>query len=428
MLWLCLRFPRLPLEVFSEAAQSADATAVVDDQRILVCNRAAIDAGVTPGITPATAQALCGQLTVFVRDPGREADTLQRIAYSCYGFTPAINPIEPECLLMEIGSSLKLFGGLESLLKEIRQQIAEQGFSYRLGLAPTPKAARLLSQLPSSKKPALIDCFDALSGALTQTRQFTDLLHALPLPQLLCEARLQKQFRASGFATLGDLLPLPRAALGRRFGKPLVIYLQQISGELADPQPGLTLPAAFDDTLTLSDAITSTEMLAFPMKRMLIALCGYLQGRQLHCQQLRWQLRLTDNSQQQIELAFTRPQNQLDHFLSLTRLRLESLRFSAPVDSLRLQVTQLHQAVAQMGSLFAESNHEQLDSHAANDLLDRLTTRLGSGLVSRLAVNDSHIPEQAMALTAKLTAQTAAPGDLPAVRSRDPKRPLWLLP
>ena len=49
MLWLCLRFPRLPLELFNNSADQPATTtpaAVVDNQRLLVCNRAAVDAGV----------------------------------------------------------------------------------------------------------------------------------------------------------------------------------------------------------------------------------------------------------------------------------------------------------------------------------------------------------------------------------------------
>ncbi|RLA05336.1 MAG: hypothetical protein DRQ54_08260 [Gammaproteobacteria bacterium] len=432
MLWLCLRFPQLPLELFAVQQAATGPSAVVDNQRLLVCNRAAIDAGIVPGITPATAHALCGQVTILERDPQREAATLQRIAYSCYGFTPAINTCTPDWLLLEIGSSLKLFGGLKALLIKIKQHFADQYFSYRFGLAPTPKAAQLLTQLPAKEKPSLIGSFESLTGQLQQPALFADLLNTLPLTQLQCETKLQRQFQASGFTTLGNLLPLPRAALGRRFGKNFLIYLQQVSGELADPQPSLILPPEFDDTLALNDAIISAEMLIFPMKRMLIALCGYLQGRQLHCQQITWHLRLTNNSHQKIELALSRPQNQLDHFLALTRLRLENLRFAAPVDTLRLQVTRLHLAIPQEEDLFGNRPDSALGSKRANsDLLDRLTTRLGSGAVNTLALADSHIPEQAWQPTtdgsitnSSITNSSIKENSLPPT----PPRPLWLLP
>ncbi len=424
MLWLCLRFPQLSLELFNDAATRTaepEPAAVVDNQKLLVCNRAALAAGVRPGLTPATARALCGQITIFERDTDREAQTLQRLAYSCYGFTPAITCSAPDWLLLEIGSSLRLFGGIKVLLGKIRQQINQQQFSYRFGLAPTPKAAQLLSQLPSKTKPELVSCFDPLTGKLQQPQQFDALLRSLPLSHLPCEARLQKQFQSSGFATLGDLLALPRAALGRRFGKSFITYLQQVTGDLPDPQPALTLPPEFDDTLALSDAITAAEMLVFPMKRMLTALCGYLQGRQLQCQQLSWQLRLTDNSYQRIELTFSQPQNRLEHFLTLTRLRLENLRFTAPVDTLRLQVTKLHLAAPQTGELFADTAEPlQIDNRAADDLLDRLTTRLGSAAITTLALASSHIPELAWQPATQTAAHSEA-GNLP-------HRPLWLFP
>ncbi|MBL4623352.1 MAG: DNA polymerase Y family protein [Immundisolibacteraceae bacterium] len=460
MLWLCLRFPQLPLEVFLDGTSPADhglnqtadhqtpdhqttsqiPAAVVDDQQILVCNQAAASAGVTPGITPATAHTLCGQITIFARDPDLEASTLQRLAYSCYVFTPAINPVGPEWILLEIGSSLKLFGGLKTLLGNIKRHLAEQAFSYRFGLAPTPSAAQLLTQLASKQKAELVDCFDPANGSLQQPQRFSHLINNLPLPKLLCETRLQKQFRASGFTTLGDLIALPPAALGRRFGKPFLIYLQQLTGELADPQPNLVLPPEFDDTLAFSDAIIATDMLVFPMKRMLIALCGYLRGRQLQCQQLTWQLNLTDQSQQPILITFSQPQSQLDHFLDLTRLRLESVHLQAPVDSLGLQVTQLHQTATQTASLFQEDdlfdqfelagstnkNGQQnpINNQRASDLIDRLTTRLGADTVTQLACADSHIPEQACERHSPLSRRLHKSIDNPQPLAR----PLWLLP
>ena len=448
MLWLCLRFPQLPLEVFFDETtpaghqltqtedQPLTAAAVVDEQRLLVCNQAAIAAGATPGITPATAHTLCGQIVIFARDPELEASTLQRIAYSCYAFTPVINPVGPEWLLLEIGSSLKLFGGLKTLLGRIKRHLAEQRFSYRFGLAPTPSAAQLLTQLTGEQKLELVHCFEPDNGNLQQPQGFARLINNLPLPKLLCETKLQKQFRASGFTTLGDLIALPRAALGRRFGKPFLIYLQQLTGELADPQPSLALPPEFDDTLAFSDAITATDRLLFPMKRMLIALCGYLRGRQLQCQHLSWQLNLTNQSQQQVSISFSQPQSQLGHFLDLTRLRLESLYLKAPVDSLRLQVNQLHPTVTQTGNLFQAGDLFELDepadktghpiplqNQATSDLIDRLTTRLGTDAVSQLACADSHIPEQACQCHSPLSRRLHRPVDNPLPLPR----PLWLL-
>ncbi len=425
MLWLCLRFPRLPLELFNSSADQPTTTApaaVVDNQRLLVCNRAAIDAGIVPGITPATAHALCGEVTIIERAPQREAETLQRIAYSCYGFTPMINTHAPDWLLLEIGNSLKLFGGLKALLVKVKQHFADQSFSYRFGLGTTPKAAQLLTQLASTDKPRLIGAFEPFTGQLQQPALFAELLNGLPLTQLPCETRIQRQFRASGFTTLGDLLPLPHAALGRRFSKAFLTYLKQVTGELPDPQPSLSLPPEFDETLLLNDTISSAERLIFPMKRMLIALCGYLQGRQLHCQQITWHLRPIDARHEQIELVLSRPQNRFDHFLTLTRLRLENQRFAAPIDTLRLQVTRLHLALPQEEDLFGNRPDSPLGSQqATSDLIDRLTTRLGNAAVNTLALADSHIPEQAWQPT--IGRSITAASTLPA-----PPRPLWLLP
>ena len=449
MLWLCLRFANLPLEVFLDPPDKrshgspegrprdsaiAPPMAVVDRHRIITCNQSAHDAGITPQITPATARALCDEIRIFTRQPEREAQTLRSLAYSCYRFTPLIDPLEPDCLLLEVGSSLRLFQGLNALLRQLHQLLRELGFSHEIGIAPTPRAAELMSHTPPAVQKQLVSIFSSSDQedhqqqlqSQTGISAYSDILHRFPLADLLCPNPLKKQFRASGLQRLGELIQLPGDAIGKRFGAGFLNYLQQLTGNRPDPRPHLQLPAEFDDILQLNHGITSAEALAFPMKRLLSALCGYLQGRQLHCQQLNWHLQLLNGSSERLTIRFSRPQNQLDHFLSLSRLQLEKIRFYSPVDALRLQVTHLHQAQPVIGDLFGKHHHDQLFDPAANsDLIDRLTSRLGPEAVSGVAATDSHIPEQA-----GLVAPTGS-GLLPLTEpDPDPRllRPLWLLP
>lgn len=479
MLWLCLHFHQLPLEVFipnkvapddlvpeklipnnlisatlakntlilddSESGIGTEdhPTVIIDQHRVLMANYPATNKGVTAGMSLATAQAMCGEAKVFDRDIQLEAQALQTLAYSCYRFTPAVVLCPPDSLLLEIGGCLKLFKGLQRLLDKVGKAISGQGHEYTVGLAATPKAARLLSRAGINP----LDFFNSVNGTLNSTEAFEQYLHNLPLTLLDCSNKLKDKFRSTGFYCLSDLLNLPGAALGKRYGKGFLIYLKQLTGEQADPQQNLELPPQFKSTLAFNDEITSTERLAFPIKRLLLALSGYLHGRQLHCSQIRWSMRLSpvkqggDNNNE-IILHFAQPHNSLEHFLSMSRLKLGNLVLPTPVESLTLHAEHLHQAEQKNTDLFgSRAGDSQLSKHLNshfgdqlsnnNDLtmlLDKLRTRLGENSVYGLELADSHIPEQAWQ---SLPLNSIKRSKTPIVNTAtdhdsSAKRPLWL--
>ncbi len=425
MLWLCLRFPLLPLEVFIQDGPTPNYPAVVFDQhRVLVANSPAMAMGIKPDVSLATAQALCPEAGIFNRDIEREGHLLQALAYSCYRFTPAVTPCPPDHLLLEIGGCLKLFKGLQCLLTMIGQAITDQGYKHTIGLATTPKAAVLFSRIDSQTSSNTSCDADRNTNSEASTNTYTDTyiatgqdLHALPLNVLDCSNKLKDQFRATGFSCLGDLLRLPGEAIGKRYGKGFLIYLKQVTGERPDPQQTLELPPQFERTVEFNDGITSTEMLAFPMKRLLIALSGYLHGRQLHCSQIRWLMGLSSTglpptglsstgegggNSTEIILHFAQPHSGVEHFLSMSRLKLDKQVLSAPVESLSLHAVHLHVAEQKNTDLFGAQAGDEYsgNSHLANNndltmVLDKLRTRLGEDSIYRLSLADSHIPEQA---------------------------------
>ncbi len=377
-------------------------TVVIDQYRVLMANFSAKNKGLTMGMPLATVQALCQEVNLLDRDLKRETLTLQTLAYSCYNFTPTVVLCPPASLLLEIGGCLKLFKGLQRLLKKVREAITDQGHDYRLGLAATPKAATLLSR--TGMNPMAF--FNSTDGTLNNTEVFKQYLHAAPLTLLDCSNKLKDKFRATGFYCLGDLLRLSGAALGKRYGEGFLAYLKQLTGEYTDPQQSFKLPPKFENSLEFDYGITSTEGLAFPIKRLLITLTGYLHGRQLHCNQIRWNMGLSptkqgSNNSSEFILNFSQPHNSLEHFLSMSRLKLDNQVFQTPVESLTLQAEHLYQAQPENTDLFAsQASGCRLAGYPENDkhltmLLDKIRTRLGENSVYGLELADSHIPEQA---------------------------------
>jgi protein ImuB len=424
MLWICLHFPDLPIEVFSrEQAPQQHAVAVAHKKHIRLCNSAATQYGIVAGLSTATAQVLCPELRIFQRDKDKEANSLHNLAHWCYRFTPSTSLCKTNALLLEISSSLKLFKGLPALLEKIHCGITRQGYNCQAGLAHTPGAASLLARTGLYSVNTRPPWFNAAGETLDHNTLFSQL-QQIPLTFLDCDNKQRQVLQNMGFSVLGDILQLPEAALGKRLGRDFLHRLQRITGQRPDPQQAITPPIHFYSELHFLDGVNSKQMLLFPAKRLLQELGGFLSSRQLYCRSLDWQL---GSAKERLTLTLkpSIKQHETASLLELSRLALEKADLPHPVESIHLRADQFAPLEFSSQSLLADSPQQQdNDSGAGQLLLDKLTVRLGRQRVCKLISQDSHIPERGSRLVA---CQQAIP---PHPTDRDTPvpgpRPTWL--
>ena len=409
MLWLGLYFPDLPLEVYSRGQQTARPLAVTERwdgrERVARCNAAALAGGIRPGLPLAAALALCGDLLVRPRAPERERQALRGLAAWSYQFSPRI-AFDPRCLLLEIGASLRLFGGEAPFLARIASELPRLGYRAQTAVAPVPAAAALLARVrPGTRVGEL-----ALLAA--QVAQ-------IPLCHFSRDRVVRDLVAGVGLVTLGDCLQLPRPELARRVGPALGEALDRLLGRIPDPRPAWRPPPVFEERLELLGEISSAPALLFPARRLLLALCGFLRGHGGGVQVLDWRLTHRDAPDSHFRLGLLAPSRDPDHMLELLRERSERLRLAAPVIALTLRVGDWQPFTEASGELFGGRPVDV-------DLLERLCARLGATAVQGLEVLPDHRPERAWRLCPPGGSAGTVPAAMPAV-DMVAQRPLWLL-
>lgn len=379
-IWLCLYFSKLALDVFDQPDDMRP-LAVIEQRHVICANRD----NLIPGLAIATAHALYSDLIAFERKPEREHEYLQHLAHWAYQFTPGIVIANCNSLLLEIGSCRRLHRGLHNLLKKIRRSLQQRKQSSVFGLARTPKAAWLLAQCNSNP---------ALHSGVIDDELLKKQLASIPVTTLEIDANAQRALTEMGLTTLGALHALPTAALGKRFGKTFVDYMQKTAGTTADPQLFFKPLPRFQYGLTFIDGVAHRQMLLFPMKRLLQMLDDYLRARQLHCHTLHWQLFDAHYMQAEfsVELSRSGTQNRRNNLLDLSRIKLEQLPLLAAVFSLNLICEDFFEDDPTAQQLFPDEN----DQHeTAIALFDRLQAKLGNNALQRINVQESHWPELA---------------------------------
>jgi len=408
MLWLALYFPQLPLEVFVRGRQQAGALAVVEPaggrEQVSRCNGAAQAYGVRPGLALPAALALCAGLAVQRRDRARERRALDELALWAYQLSARI-AFEPSLLLLEVGASLRLFGGLAALLELLQRELDQLGYSVRHAVAPTPLAAGLLAR---NRPGCEVTTPQALRAAVAP----------LPLACLTRDGHVRALIRHIGLGSLGEVLALPRPELARRAGPDLTGLLDRLLGQAADPRVQWRPPQHFEQTIELLGEIVQATALVFPARRLMVALCGFLRGLGGGVQRLQWGLRHRDHADTGFDQGLLEPSRDPEHMLEVFRERIERLQLPAPVVAIGLRADDWQAFTERRLSLFDDTS---LQDPA---LLDRLGNRLGERRVRGLRCQADHRPERAWRLCEP---GEAGEGVMPP-RQQGLTQPPWLLP
>ena len=396
-LWLALHFPRLPLEA---NAPLPSPSAVVEDGRVVLADAPARAAGVVSGSGVAAARMLVPAITLMARNTSREAATMHALACWAGGFTPRVS-LTPDTLLLEVGSCLRLFGGLNKLVSAVGAGVQAQGFFTTLAAAPTALGAQWLAQSGTA-----VLCRDRET-----MRQHLERLTINVLPE-----RVAASLKRFGAATLADVRRLPGAELARRVGTPTRPLMARAFGEIADARADFVFPDRFALALELPAPVDHASALLFAARRLSSALSGWLAARQAGVREFNLYLvhRLQEN---RLALQFSAPTSDQRRFERVLRERLERTALAAPVESLRIEATSLFPLAGRSRALFNDAEGEP---DALGALLERLAARLGETQVYRIAPHADHRPECATRQAAPFDAIKPSPScTLP--------RPLWLV-
>lgn len=415
-LWLHLHFPELALEVLTRgsARQEAWVLGVGEGSRAQawkVGTRAAT-LGIRAGMPLSAAHAL-GHITVLERDPRAEQQALLRLAHWALQFSPQVSVVADSGLDIEIGGSLRLFGGTDGLLRGLRRGLRELGYRVRHAIAPTPLAATALARVGSRAR--------ILDG-----HELARHLAPLPLEVLEIGTGEREALASAGVRTIGECRRLPRGGLARRCSPALLEQLDRLHGLRPDPRTPIALPRLFEALLDLPWEVHAAPALVTAAERLLHELEGHLRAGAAHTRCLHWRLVERNGRSQRFDLRLTEPTRDARALLVLMRERLARQRLTAPVRALELKVDDIV-SVPQppvLRDLFAAGWAESGESCAA--FFDRLRARCGEGALQGVDERLDHRPEHAWAWR---TPQPGANGHRSLalhVRERAAARPLWL--
>jgi len=405
MLWACLLFSDLPLRAAFDGSELAQPCALIDGprqrQRVVFANAAAQARGVRVDHPPAAARAMHADLALRNRDRAAEQRLLHSLAAWAYRFSSHVSLAEPDALLIEVGASLRLFGGWPVLERRLRRELAQVEQDPALAVAPLPAAARVLATRHDG-------CF------IAQREPMLAALAQMPIAQSGLRADAITLLYRVGLRTLGEVFALPRAELARRAGPDTLDALDRLRGNVQEVLPLYQPPQRFEHRIEFDDRVEAWPPLLFPLRRLCGELALFLAARDGGVQRCELVLEHEDHAATRLAIELLTPQREARLLYELIRSRLERVALAHPVCGMALLAKDLPTLRPQHQDLFDGKRAEALDWP---ELAERLRAHLGDAAVRALAQAADHRPERAWRFSRD--AQTIAAELRP--------RPLWLL-
>jgi len=359
--------------------------------------------GVAPGQAIADARAMVPGLHVHSADPAGDAAALDRLADWCTRYTPwtaveANDDGNGAGLWLDLTGCAHLFGGEAALLGDLLARLDRFGHAARAAIADTPGAAWAAARFIDDPRG---------EGLVMAPKSARDRLAALPVVALRLPAAMAAELQRLGLRRIGDLLPMPRASLARRFGCLLGDRLDRALGLREEPLSPRRPVVPHQTRLAFAEPLLTAEGIAEALRRLLRRLCRRLDAEQRGARQLELALYRVDGTVQRTGIGTSRPNREPQ---ALARLFAEHLGTIDPgfgIDAMVLAAPQVERFAALQMAL-ADS---RLHSHrgggrgGSNDaelasLIDTLGNRFGFDNLRGLAPRESHIPERAVAVVA----------------------------
>jgi protein ImuB len=366
-----------------------------------------------PAAAPAARKSPLWYAALFpgLAGDARAAQILERLSLLAFRYTSVVSIEAPDCLLLEINGSLKLFGPLQRLHADIDACWRALSVPVCSAVAPSTLAALWFARAGEA-------------ACIEEPARLPGLLSPLPLSCTAWDPQRLQTLRAMGITQIGAVLRLPRAGLARRLGKGAVFDLDVALAKQPAPRRACVPRRRFRERCDFEAEIEQVAYLERALEPVVGRCAAFLRDRQAGVQRLELRLRHRTHPLTRLQLGLANVTSERRRLHDVLAQQLQRLELAAPVRSVELVSGFLEGLPAASLDIFTGCGGGARDT--AVQLVERLRARLGDEAVYGLASIAEHRPEAAWRRVRELrpAAATAPPGALPP---EGMPRPVWLL-
>lgn len=399
--WQVRRQPDLQVQPFVLAAPDHGR------MRVVAVSNKAQEQGIRSGMVLADARTLLPGLLVLDHVEGRAEKILEALGHWCIRYSPAVAIDLPEGLILDASGCAHLWGGEEAYLHDLTTRLHSFGYEARVAMADNIGTAWAMARFGESGTPVPPGQSAAAIAKLPAA--------ALRIPEALADKLLKL-----GLRQVGLFMGMQRSVLRRRFGKELLLRLDQALG-LAPEMPLWLQPIEpYQERLPCLDAIRTAVGIELAIQKLLTALCDRLRKEGKGLRQAQLHTYRLDHQHQKLSIGTHRPSHNPQHLSRLFDMKIEEIAPGPGIELFILEASHTEECQAGQDSFWKKE--DALNDNELMELIDRMTNKLGGDMVHRYLPEPRYWPERSIRCSTDLKEQPAHPWPT------DRWRPIQLLP
>ncbi len=338
-------------------------------------NRNAAKKGFFISMTPSMAYGL--PIDLYSRDKIQEQKIKKKIFKDLNNFSPIVIDESRDGILVEIGGSIKLFGGGEKIFNLISKRLAKYRYSLKIAIAPTPRAALIIGK-------------SELNTNVWDINNLNATVSEIDLNYLGLQKKDTKKFLDLGVKTLGDVYRLPRVGLLKRFSSDVLKVIDQLYGRVSD-LPQTSVNYDFFAKLVNVDLADNTFSFENCMRSILYDLNIFLKKRTAKTRALKWFF-FSKKSLKKVGVKLNSDASDPEFLLNETKKKIKKMFLDEMPDKIGLYVNDIRHYSFQTRDLFLSKNKEV--SKSSDKYINDIIENYGSNIVYQVLTKPSCVPER----------------------------------
>ncbi len=350
-------------------------------RRLAAVSREAAALGLHVGQKATDAMALFPELQTAEAEPQADAEALTALVDWCVRYSPAVAADAPDGLFLDISGVDHLWGGEAELMADFRARLGVNGLSFRLAIADTPGAAWALAHY-------------GRDGTIAPPGGQAELLKPLPPSSLRLDPEAAAQIGRLGLRRLEQILGIPRAPFGRRFGAATLERLDQALGRSAEALTFRRPPTPWMARLAFFEPISAPEDMERVTTDVTAKLCARLEAEGHGARRFEIAFHRVDGRALPLAVGLSLAGRDARRISRLFQPKLETVDPGFGIECVTICAYEVEPVSGRQVRIEAGLAPSVEDGLAP--LVDRLVNRLGPERVWRAAPVESHVPELAV--------------------------------
>ncbi|MBC52867.1 MAG: hypothetical protein CMQ34_03430 [Gammaproteobacteria bacterium] len=347
-------------------------------------------------------------------DPDAGMPSIAAVAQHCQHISDYISLDGNDALVLEVGRSLRYFGGLARIRQGIESGMpaALRHSDYVQAVAPSASAGLLMAR-------------SGFEAAIRNPEDLRSRLGGLPVSALAIDLRVRRKLTKCGLLYLRDIWRLPLSELRIRFGRHLSEYIEHCLGLRPEIRQRWQPAPDYRVSIEADHGLHSVQQILSVCEQLLQQLESFLKQQHLCTDQLNFFMDHAPDHRETITVNVREPDRSAKLFLLLLETQLSTLTVDGEIYAITLHVRQFTD-FKPAGGLPQQHRADRRQHYSP--LLDTLAARLGSQSVQRLRLQQDYCPEFATRMVPYLT---PLPEDSAVDSSSNPatinQHPCWLV-